>query len=1154
MTEAGTLFVRIRGDLKDLQAKLQEATGLIRQTSEEAKRRADVMSRALDKTVKSIQGHSRVFRDAGKVLSTLITGPLVAGTYAMIHLAKSSGEAADRLSDLSAMTGLSTTSLQEWQHVARVATVPVEAMSDAVAGLIRKLPRLEQETGLSTKQLHKLGLDFAALAEMTPDEAIDRIILGLSEMENVMERNAIGAALFGLGWKDIAPILDLGAKRIKQARQEAHALGLVLDEQTIARREAFFTQVTIFNARMEALWRRFGEAMMPLLQSLMDILENRLLPVLGKIADRLNQGAEAFKALPPSTQESIVGFVAFMAILGPVLFMLGHFGRAVAGIITLFRTVGPLILRVGALFASPLAKALGLASVALLLFQLDWQRVWNFIAFVALLATSLIVRGVSLLVRTMGQLFGITWLIQRGQEGLKSANELLALAWKSLAETVGINTEQLKKTRTETDRARNSAGKLGRQMKELKEQVGDNIQSFDQVHLIMDEVAQSAKDVADETKKAVGGVPSAPGGEQTTPSGPAPQPKPPDMSGHKSLWQQFGDWLRKTWQGIVQAWNDTWASITRAGHNFWDQIRTAWQEKVARPLGDWFSSVPQWMGQRWSETWSGIEQDAQNKWGWLGAQWDVYVQPIVDWFAQIPQWLGQQWLNVWNPIKQTAENIWGWISREWNTYVQPIIDWFGQKPQWLGEQWSKLWGQVQQVAQDIWGWISREWNAYVQPIIDWFGQKGEWLGQQWSTLWGGIKQVAQNIWGWISQQWNAYIQPIIDWFGEKRQWLEQQWSATWGGIKQVAQKIWEWISTQWATYVKPITDWFGNQLGGLRTAWDQAWGSIRRTGEEIWKWISGWAENIKKTVSDLTGGVVQFFGDLYNRLVGRSFVPDIVSETTNYFNQMASLVVGSISSMVAQISRLIGVQLAGVFVDLAQNVGRSLGLTGDTLKQFTQAVSAAGQQLAGEITSIISKLLQGTISFGDAVKAIFNAVANVIWNTIVTMIAQAVSRGLASLWKWVSGAVAAAGKAIVAFIQQAYAALVAFFAWAGPFAPLLAGGVIAAAIYGLASLVRSVLGVIGLARGGIVTGPTLAMLGEGGKREAVIPLERDNVLADSIGNAVFQAMMAAMRTAQPQATEREIVLRIDGVTVARAVLPALAKEADRQGVRVVLTT
>jgi len=77
-------------------------------------------------------------------------------------------------------------------------------------------------------------------------------------------------------------------------------------------------------------------------------------------------------------------------------------------------------------------------------------------------------------------------------------------------------------------------------------------------------------------------------------------------------------------------------------------------------------------------------------------------------------------------------------------------------------------------------------------------------------------------------------------------------------------------------------------------------------------------------------------------------------------------------------------------------------------------------------------------------------------------------------------------------------------------------------------------------------------------KEAVIPLERDNVIANSVGDAVYSAMITAMRvqsaTTSPQTAsgEQTITLEIDGNTFARLILPKIQSEADRQGLQLLM--
>ena len=98
----------------------------------------------------------------------------------------------------------------------------------------------------------------------------------------------------------------------------------------------------------------------------------------------------------------------------------------------------------------------------------------------------------------------------------------------------------------------------------------------------------------------------------------------------------------------------------------------------------------------------------------------------------------------------------------------------------------------------------------------------------------------------------------------------------------------------------------------------------------------------------------------------------------------------------------------------------------------------------------------------------------------------------------------------------------------------------------------------GMATGGVVSSPTVAMVGEGRYPEAVVPLgdspQFANMKAD-IANAVIQGITAMRSTRNRSGSGSgggEIVLNVDGTKLARAVLPQLESEQKRRGYNVTL--
>jgi SLT domain-containing protein len=99
------------------------------------------------------------------------------------------------------------------------------------------------------------------------------------------------------------------------------------------------------------------------------------------------------------------------------------------------------------------------------------------------------------------------------------------------------------------------------------------------------------------------------------------------------------------------------------------------------------------------------------------------------------------------------------------------------------------------------------------------------------------------------------------------------------------------------------------------------------------------------------------------------------------------------------------------------------------------------------------------------------------------------------------------------------------------------------------------------ASGGIVTSPTLALVGEAGP-EAIVPLSgssRGNLqqtIHDATYQATYQALIDVMKVKSVSSNDnKEIAIRIDTASsnmLARILLPAIIREGQRQGLNLVL--
>lgn len=218
-----------------------------------------------------------------------------------------------------------------------------------------------------------LGLDatetakkFAAGGEAA-DEAFNQVIVGLSAMEDPIERNTAGVNLFGTMWEDLGPEVVMSLSTTNDA----------IDMTRESMESLVNVKYDTLSGALGGLWRTIQ----------VDVLQpigNQLIPYVTKGINAIQKFTDKWNKLGPATQKTIVKFAAVAAAAGPVL--LG-FGKVSTGIGTLVSDTGKIgsVLKklTGASGFSGLAKvmtgpfgiaAAAVAAAALLIYK-NWDRI-----------------------------------------------------------------------------------------------------------------------------------------------------------------------------------------------------------------------------------------------------------------------------------------------------------------------------------------------------------------------------------------------------------------------------------------------------------------------------------------------------------------------------------------------------------------------------------------------------------------------------------------------------------------------------------------------------------------------------------------------------------------------------------------------------------
>lgn len=445
---------------------------------------------------------------------------------------------------------------------------------------------------------------------------------------------------------------------------------------------------------------------------------------------------------------------------------------------------------------------------------------------------------------------------------------------------------------------------------------------------------------------------------------------------------------------------------------------------------------------------------------------------------------------------------------------------------------AKGWERLKAAALDAFPWIAN--------VIDGVSRAVQWARDNWDS----IRPILEGVAGAlliVGAAWLIATNPIAAFVagGLLVAALAGTIIANWGQLEPVLGPIWQRI---WAV-IGPI--WTT-----IRDTAAMVFNSVYQTAVFAWSRLSDWWANWGGVVVAILNGIWNQIGiivDTALKLIGNTLAVAL------------ALIRGDWQAAWEDIKG-IGEAIWGLIAQTWQNLLRTAGEVWQAIAQTL--INRWEQTKAGavEIWTSIGNWLSSTWDsiktwasdrFGSIVATITG-----LWDRVKTATTNAwdgIKNWLSNTWQGLIQSAGNFGRNMMESLKNAIGSVrlpipsIQIEFTSGPMGipiPRLDWGVNWRALRDL---------VPWLAEGGIIDRPTLVGVGERGP-EAVVPLSRDNVLADSIAQAVYQAVVDANRITQAtqQPADREVVLRIDGATFARLVLPAVIKEGQRQGLQLVV--
>lgn len=302
---------------------------------------------------------------AGKKMQGLSTA--AAGVVASLGaIAVKAGLNADDLNTLSKVYGISTADLQKYKYAADLVDVSVEDIAKSHVKLEKSMYSASNGSKAQSEAFKKLGVSVtnADGSLRSSDEVFQDVITALGSMENETERDALAQQLLGKSAANLNPLIEDQGETYKNVAETMSKYNLELvDQETLDKANEFNDSLDTMKLLGQAALSQVGSQ-----------LASVLAPALEKVVGWFGKFAEWLGNLNPKVL-TVIGVIAgVLAVIAPVLMVLGKLAFSISSIITLVTTIGPAIVGALATAAPIIAAVAAIIAIGVLLYK-NWDTI-----------------------------------------------------------------------------------------------------------------------------------------------------------------------------------------------------------------------------------------------------------------------------------------------------------------------------------------------------------------------------------------------------------------------------------------------------------------------------------------------------------------------------------------------------------------------------------------------------------------------------------------------------------------------------------------------------------------------------------------------------------------------------------------------------------
>lgn len=241
------------------------------------------------------------------------------------EFAKSASDVTGHVDDMAQTLGISAKAYQEWAYVFGQSGLEIDRFSGAFTNLKKVMG------GFGTKNqveaLNAIGLSVEDLAQLNVEDAFQMVITQLQGMTNETEKSAAAVALFGGSASSLPLLLNQGQEKIKELKEEANALGLVISDTDISFGADMGDEIDKYTKSIEGMKTQLGVQFLPVFTEFLASVNQAAKTAMPAIQTAMEKLAPAVSAVIDGGLDLVTNLITWIAengeLAGTALALIG---------------------------------------------------------------------------------------------------------------------------------------------------------------------------------------------------------------------------------------------------------------------------------------------------------------------------------------------------------------------------------------------------------------------------------------------------------------------------------------------------------------------------------------------------------------------------------------------------------------------------------------------------------------------------------------------------------------------------------------------------------------------------------------------------------------------------------------------------------------